>query len=481
MTTGCHQSNTSVTEVIAACAFETFAAEVDEHSFTNALINTLALASSGPPFSVAELSSRVLSRLRSWTPSLLIDDDGNNKKDANGEYIFERQPRRTPIYNILCESKNRRSIILTPRTYSNLNSTPPPSSLCPSPYVGVDTPGSKKRKISVEEQIQWPQIILSIRLDSAQLEIDTWREYIRSLPAEAQDIKIEGVWKSFSTLLIVRMPVTIWNLLPDHGAYSFVGFVTSENLAFNNRQSGYNGDICQREEDFEGSSSDTPHGSDGRGETFRDADGSWDAGEGDMPVYEHREMDPELLSRLNLGTSTTESTSAPSIFSMATIDTQSSIAEMPQIDEQVQETSASDIKTSMVPGVPRPTASTPSISSPWIPSVAQKSSNPQSIRKDNPTSSRGALMNLGAKFATSAASRLRPDRRPDGLSTSYSRRHGHEVDWIWTCVGVLNISICRSHKLTNSSVLVDFKAVCLPELKAAQSLAVDISAACIVP
>jgi hypothetical protein len=260
MTTGCHQSNTSVTEVIAACASEAFAAEVDEHSFTNALINTLALASKGPPFSVAELNSPIISRLRTWTPSLLVDDDGNIREDADGEYIFERQPRRTPIYNILCESKNRRSIIITPRTYSTLNSTASSSGICPSPYVAVATPGSKKRKISDEEQIQWPQIILSIRLDSADLEIDTWREYIRSLPAEAKEIKIEGVWRSFLTLLMVRMPVTIWNLLPENGAYSFVGFVTSENLAYDIPRSAYND--SRREEDPADSPLDTPQGSD---------------------------------------------------------------------------------------------------------------------------------------------------------------------------------------------------------------------------
>jgi len=186
MTTGCHQSNTSVTEVIAACAFETFAPEVDEHSFTNALINTLAIASKCPPFSVAELNSRILSRLRCWTPSLLVDGDGNILEDAHGEYLFERQPRKTPIYNILCESKNRRSIILTPpRNPDSISSASSQEQLTasssnPSPPldVGMVTGSSKKRKLSDEDPIKWPQVILTIRLDSARFEIDTWREYI---------------------------------------------------------------------------------------------------------------------------------------------------------------------------------------------------------------------------------------------------------------------------------------------------------------
>ncbi|TVY39388.1 hypothetical protein LSUB1_G004327 [Lachnellula subtilissima] len=216
MTTGCHQSSTSVTEVIAACGFETSAPEVDEHSFTNALIHTLVISSKGPNFSVAGLTSRILSRLRCWTASLLYNDDGSLRQYANGDYIFERQPRRTPIYNILCESKNRRSIILSPptntesisRVSTQEHSNASCSSALPPVDVGMAIGSSKEQELCDKESAKWPQVILTIRLDSAQLEVDTWKEYILSFPAEAKDIKIEGVYGSFSTMLIVRMPVT---------------------------------------------------------------------------------------------------------------------------------------------------------------------------------------------------------------------------------------------------------------------------------
>jgi hypothetical protein len=50
-------------------------------------------------------------------------------------------------------------------------------------------------------------------------------------PPECKDVKIEGRYDSFSTLLLVRISVATWNLLPENPAYSFVGFVTSENKA----------------------------------------------------------------------------------------------------------------------------------------------------------------------------------------------------------------------------------------------------------
>jgi hypothetical protein len=111
-TTDCQQRTGGVVEVIAACGYETIAAEVDQHSFTKALTDILAMASKGLPFSIGELHSRVLSRLKCWTPQLATDGDGNYIENAEGRLLYERQPRRTPIYSILCETRPRRSIVL---------------------------------------------------------------------------------------------------------------------------------------------------------------------------------------------------------------------------------------------------------------------------------------------------------------------------------------------------------------------------------
>ena len=54
---------------------------------------------------------------------------------------------------------------------------------------------------------------------------------LRQLPSEANDFKIEGIYGSFSTLLLLRVPVIVWNLLPQNPAYTFVGFITSQNMA----------------------------------------------------------------------------------------------------------------------------------------------------------------------------------------------------------------------------------------------------------
>jgi hypothetical protein len=242
-----YQGNRGVTEVIAACGYEAVAPEVGEHSFSSALIEILAAASKGAPpvpFSVAELHTRILTRLKCWTPSFMKDGKGKFKEDFAGRLEYEHQPRRTPIYSILCETGPRRSIVLAPlqdTSPSTAISRPNDGGLqqaCSdltqstfSQHFGSDD-RAKKRKRPVYEEVEYPQVLLAIRLDKHELDLEAWKEcLLRQLPTEAKDIKIEGIFSSFSTLLLLRLPVAVWDLLPGNLAYSFIAFVTSENKA----------------------------------------------------------------------------------------------------------------------------------------------------------------------------------------------------------------------------------------------------------
>jgi hypothetical protein len=56
-----------------------------------------------------------------------------------------------------------------------------------------------------------------------------WREWIQNIPPEAKGVKVEAIYEGFSTLVLLSLPITIWNLMPDNPAYSFVGFITLTN------------------------------------------------------------------------------------------------------------------------------------------------------------------------------------------------------------------------------------------------------------
>jgi len=54
-------------------------------------------------------------------------------------------------------------------------------------------------------------------------------KWICEIPGEVESVRIQAVFHHGSTLL-VSMPIAVWDLSPDHPAFSFVGFVKSENL-----------------------------------------------------------------------------------------------------------------------------------------------------------------------------------------------------------------------------------------------------------
>lgn len=169
------------------------------------------------------------------------NEDGNFARHSDGRLAYEHQPRKTPIYSILCETEPCRSIVLAPlrgslsdgTSLTNDHHAANSSLLTPAGYEDLEF-GSRnpfrKPGSSTIGYNEHPQILLAIRLEKTELNIQAWRDWLRNLPAEGKDIKIDGIYQSFSTLLLLRMPVAVWNLLSDNPVYSFVGFVTSDNM-----------------------------------------------------------------------------------------------------------------------------------------------------------------------------------------------------------------------------------------------------------
>lgn len=210
-----------VKEFLAACGFEGRAAEVGPDSFTFALTQELGRASYSP-VSVCELYARLIDRLRTWKPCISTNESGQMRFNSAGKPLFERSRRTTPIHCTLTNEHKRRSIVLTPMPEDWMTETRPMKNKVVRPQ--------DDEKYAPKEINECPQVILSVRVDTEQFNIDTWLEWIKDVPPEATKVKVEGVYGSLSTLLLLRMPITTWKLLPDDAAYSFVGFVTTENL-----------------------------------------------------------------------------------------------------------------------------------------------------------------------------------------------------------------------------------------------------------
>ncbi len=81
------------------------------------------------------------------------------------------------------------------------------------------------------DEFEAPRVIISLALEEHQtLNSETCQKWLASCPALIKYAKVEGVYKSFSTLVLLSLPVFIWDCLPEQPGCSFVAYVTSSNM-----------------------------------------------------------------------------------------------------------------------------------------------------------------------------------------------------------------------------------------------------------
>ncbi|PHH62949.1 hypothetical protein CDD81_6582 [Ophiocordyceps australis] len=205
----------STTETISASSWDAIAPEPGPFSFTNVLIEVfhewrLRI------FSAAMLHAEVLARLKHPRPT---QRDGTS-----------RENRSTPVHVMMTANHKAPSIEL--------------SRMC-RPSEPNWMPRDRSRAVSMDDAADalqtnsgltiptetTPHVMISLALeDDQRLDIRAWEQWLVAFPAMAKHVQVQGVFQSYSTLLLVSMPVTIWDLLPDDNAISFVAFIRSNNL-----------------------------------------------------------------------------------------------------------------------------------------------------------------------------------------------------------------------------------------------------------
>ncbi|KAH7348578.1 hypothetical protein BKA65DRAFT_262573 [Rhexocercosporidium sp. MPI-PUGE-AT-0058] len=227
----------AVTETIAACGFESIAPQPGRYSFTNSLIEVLEDWIDSPPFSAAMLHNKVLSVLKHERPERM--QNGKRRK---------LECRRTPIYMVATADPTLPSIELGRRIpmsdrIKGASSSTEASSSKPraGEYESLYNPrlSTPKGKVYQQESMnsihgdeyEVPRVIISLAVEKHQkLNSELCQKWLASCPTLIKYAKVEAVYSSFSALVLLSIPVFIWNLLPEHAACSFVGYVTSPNF-----------------------------------------------------------------------------------------------------------------------------------------------------------------------------------------------------------------------------------------------------------
>ncbi|GAO14066.1 hypothetical protein UVI_02038420 [Ustilaginoidea virens] len=217
----------SITETISASSWDAIAPDPGRYSFTNALIEVLQEWRMRT-FSAAMLHAEVLARLKHPRPVTI-----------NGKHF---EARSTPVHFMMTANHRAPSIelsrLLLPAKLSETGTEPHPAapqSTGRAADGGVPVPGGLAAPLEPSEDT--PHVMISLALEGdQQLDINAWEQWLQEFPAMAKYVKVQGIFKSHSTLMLVSLPVMVWDLLPEDPAVSFVAFIRSSNLAMQKRE-----------------------------------------------------------------------------------------------------------------------------------------------------------------------------------------------------------------------------------------------------
>ncbi|KAL2137331.1 hypothetical protein VTI74DRAFT_3271 [Chaetomium olivicolor] len=220
----------SITETISASSWDAIAPDPGRYSFTNALIEVLE-EWRHRTFSAAMLHAEILARLKHPRPILI-----------NGKHF---EARSTPVHFMMTSNHKAPSIEICRLVPRNRLPPSPPSELSywnrpslprmiegrnpvePYPSFAPDFHIPAASEPNEDE----PHVLISLALeDDQRLDLNDWETWLAAFPAIAKYVKIQGVFKSHSTLLLLSLPVMVWDFLPDDPACSFVSFIRSNNL-----------------------------------------------------------------------------------------------------------------------------------------------------------------------------------------------------------------------------------------------------------
>jgi len=262
-----------LTEVICACPFDSKANGVGQYSFTQALTTELRLLSKKPGFSVGELYTSVYTRMQSFLAQgienesypppvhfaftqeeflrrsivLSIQDPqvrGERESEANSSKrrSFENSdelggPKKRHRLEDLSSSNTEES---TPRL-DEPNAQNVQDDDTRAPTTPQNQGGSKqengcddvRRSIPKDSlyPLDAPRALFAVRfkddLRAEDLSVELFRDWLRAIPAAAEEVCIEAGFKCFSTLVFITVPISMRAYVPDNPAIFYLGTVLS--------------------------------------------------------------------------------------------------------------------------------------------------------------------------------------------------------------------------------------------------------------
>lgn len=222
-------------EVMGACGFESKASGVGDHSFTRSLIEELRYYGRRYPISTAFLYGKIVTRAKnSWNPRFERDADYERRKTPVHIHLSERSRQgciELASFWPIVQSDMTSDFAMYPSQANSAIHSVTTSSPLSHDIDTSDQTDSSSSQTSIESQNLMPRVLITVALEQEQImRTQDMIDWLKSIPALARWIRVESAYVSDSSLLILSLPIAIWDMLPKDPAISFVAFVRSRNL-----------------------------------------------------------------------------------------------------------------------------------------------------------------------------------------------------------------------------------------------------------
>ena len=209
----------SAKELLAACSGESETPGVCNLSFTSVLLEELR-SFGRSPFTVAMLYARLVTakdKLKGTPIYVPLSEHGTHS------ITIAPMPKRSPAVHK--EGRDQSGFASSDKAGESPDENRPLS-----PPASASSPNFAP----LPQIKQETRVLLSISVsEDIGHDITQWVHWLTTgVPWDITkvDVKVEGIFKSHSTLVLVSIPITAWTQLAETAAYQFIGFVQSANL-----------------------------------------------------------------------------------------------------------------------------------------------------------------------------------------------------------------------------------------------------------
>ncbi|KAF4629681.1 hypothetical protein G7Y89_g8464 [Cudoniella acicularis] len=221
--------NHGVKQVIAAYTPDQIARDPGSRSFTYNLVEALTQLGSGRPFSIQRLHEEIISQKHN---KFVMQQTPLTNGAGKAAAAHERLP--------VCFS-------LTPGTLQSITLSPlglqPGGSHIGSPMGSPDNEAQVARnnheaqhgiKVNSNSDLTFEEmraLVCTTFLGEPSQDMASFKQWLHNTPLAASKIAVEGMFHGPPTVLLVSMPIAVWNVVAADRTCAFLGYVNSHNMS----------------------------------------------------------------------------------------------------------------------------------------------------------------------------------------------------------------------------------------------------------